>query len=534
MEERIARKKTAGKCLQIENADKIYFLTMLIFGTIVYFPMISQNLVNTYDGLWNGTYYAAQAWELSIGRWLWPVVDFVRFGVQMNPINALLMLSMTALSVTLLRGLFVKNDGALSYLAGMAFVSGAAVGVRLSYQYMSPIFGLALLLSVAAACCVAKTEHAAGCACGAVLLALSLGLYQADLACFCMILLAYLLKLLFQNAEQKTVHAHIVKSLGSAAAGMLLYWAVLHLILLLTGVHMADYNGADQISAGNILKKLPSALGQAYQIFGTYFFQNVYKHNMLQEYGFFAVVFAVMGIGLLCRFGKLIRDKNAEFALLGAAALLVLPLSCNVMMLISSGAVWRLQMSSGLNLFVPLLLLLLDGTCPARMERFVKAGRIAVLVLAFLVMYGNVYRMVMDQGAMQQGRDSLRVMSDRIVDDLTDLGYFDVAEQQSVVFVGRPSSNPAFVQGAVYESANRYAQMGDFWLGAECARMSWNGVFGTITRAPVMISDDDQYMALLEEETVAQMPIYPQEGYIRQVDGVLVVKVSEDYKVFED
>ena len=41
-------------------------------------------------------------------------------------------------------------------------------------------------------------------------------------------------------------------------------------------------------------------------------------------------------------------------------------------------------------------------------------------------------------------------------------------------------------------------------------------------------------MALLEEEMVAQMPIYPQEGYIRQVDGVLVVKVSEDYKVFED
>lgn len=534
MEKQIARKKTAGKCLQIENADKTYFLTMLIFGIIVYFPMISQNLVNTYDGLWNGSYFVAQAWELSIGRWLWPVVDFVRFGVQMNPINALLMLSMTAFSVTLLRGLFVKKDGVLSYLAGMAFVSGAAVGVRLSYQYMSPIFGLALLLSVAAACCVAKAEHATDCACGAVLLALSLGLYQADLACFCMILLAYLLKLLFQNAEQKTVHAHIVKSLGSAAAGILLYWAVLHLILLLTGVHMAAYNGADQISVGNILKNLPSALGQAYQIFGTYFFQNVYKHNMLQEYGFFVVAFAVMGIGLLCRFGKLIRDKNAEFALLGAAALLVLPLSCNVMMLISSGVVWRLQMSSGLNLFVPLLLLLLDGTCPARTERFVKARQIAVLVLAFLVMYGNVYRMVMDQGAMQRGRDSLRVMSDRIVDDLTDLGYFDAAQQHSVAFVGRPSSNPAFVQGTVYESANRYAQMGRFWLGAECARMSWNGVFGTITRAPVTISDDDQYMALLEEETVAQMPIYPQEGYIRQVDGVLVVKVSEDYKVFED
>lgn len=517
-----------------KGPDKKYFCVMLGFAVVVYFPLISQRLVNTFDGLWNGSWFMGGFWEVSIGRWLWPVADFVRFGVQTEPLNSLLMLSMTALSVTLLRGLFVKKDGALSYLAGMAFVSGAAVGVRLSYQYMSPIFGLALLLSVAAAYCVAKAEHPAGCACGAVLLALSLGLYQADLACFCMILLAYLLKLLFQNAERKTVHAHIVKSLGSAAAGMLLYWVVLHLILLLTGVHMADYNGADQISVGNILKNLPSALGQAYQMFGTYFFQNVYKHNMLQEYGFFAVVFAVMGAGLLFRLGTLVRGRNAEFVLLGAAALLVLPLSCNVMMLISSEAVWRLQMASGLNLFVPLLLLLLDGTRSAPTERFAQARQIAVLVLAFLVMYGNVYRMVMDQGAMQQGRDSLRVMSDRIVDDLTNLGYFDTAEQQPVAFVGRPSSNPTFKKGNLYSSANKYAQMGCFWLASECARLSWRGVFEKITPVEITLCEDGDYQKLRQTELVAEMPVYPQEGYIRRVGDIVIVKVSEDYLIDEE
>ena len=37
----------------------------------------------------------------------------------------------------------------------------------------------------------------------AVLLALSLGLYQTNLACFCLVLLAYFLLLLFQNGENK-------------------------------------------------------------------------------------------------------------------------------------------------------------------------------------------------------------------------------------------------------------------------------------------------------------------------------------------
>ena len=27
------------------------------------------------------------------------------------------------------------------------------------------------------------------------------------------------------------------------------------------------------------------------------------------------------------------------------------------------------------------------------------------------------------------------------------------------------------------------------------------------------------------------MPVYPQEGYIQQIDGVVAVKISDDYKV---
>lgn len=46
---------------------------------------------------------------------------------------------------------------------------------------------------------------------------------------------------------------------------------------------------------------------------------------------------------------------------MGTAALLALSLACNAMMLISSEAVWRMQMGGGLALFVPLCLLLLEA-----------------------------------------------------------------------------------------------------------------------------------------------------------------------------
>lgn len=225
MEELLRKESVKDKKRCTAKQDRIYFLGMLGFAVVVYFPLISQRLVNTYDGLWHGAYYMGGFWELSIGRWLLPAVDFLRFGIQTEPINALLTLSMIALAVAMLRRLFAVNDKPLTWLAGMGFVSGAVVGVWLSYRYTSPIFGLSFLLSATAADHATRTEHI-GKAIGesAVLLALSLGLYQANLACFCMILLAYLLRLLFRAEGKKQVHAHIAKSLGSAASGMILYW----------------------------------------------------------------------------------------------------------------------------------------------------------------------------------------------------------------------------------------------------------------------------------------------------------------------
>lgn len=463
----------------LRELDKKYFFVMLGFAVMVYFPLISQRLVNTFDGLWNGSWFIGGFWELSIGRWLWCVADAVRFGVQTEPLNALLTLSMMVLGITLLRRLFVERDNALTYFAGMAAISGAAVGVQLSYRYMSPIFGLSFLFAVLAAYWVITTTHAgAAVGCGAVILALSLGLYQANLAVFCMILLAYLLRLLFQNAEPQKTGVHIAKSLGSAAAGMVLYWLVLKLVLALCRIDLTSYNGAAEISVKSILFGLPNGILQAYRIFGIYFFRNAYRHNTLQPFGLFAAVLAMLAVWFLCRFVRMARSGKTGGLLLGTAALLALS-------------------------------------------------------LAFLVVYGNVYMMAVDQEAMRQGRDSLRVMSDRIVNDLTEEGCFDEGNHWSVMIAGRPSSNPTFKKGDLYPSANRYAQMGCFWLSPECARLSWRGVFEKITPVEITLCEDEDYQKLRQTELVAEMPVYPQEGYIQQVGDIVIVKVSEDYLIDE-
>ena len=59
-------------------------------------------------------------------------------------------------------------------------------------------------------------------------------------------------------------------------------------------------------------------------------------HNILQPVGFFVLVFLALSIGLLNRFRKMLHRKNWEYILLGVAALIVLPIMCNAIMLITS------------------------------------------------------------------------------------------------------------------------------------------------------------------------------------------------------
>lgn len=253
----------------LQELDKKYFLVMLGFSAFVFFPLIALRLTNTVDGLWTTTEYMAGTWELSNGRWFWLVTSFLRFSLQLEPINAVVCLVLVSLGVTRLHGLFkpVREEGTicLDWLAGLCYVSSTVIGCYLSFAHQSVEFGLAFCLSVLAASCVIRNGSTAkGIAYGAFFLALSLGLYQVELACFCLVLLAYFVLLLFRGEEKAKLRCFIAKSLGSAVCGAALYWLVLQVILKLSGVAMAEYQGGASISPLNMVKNLPQSIAKCY------------------------------------------------------------------------------------------------------------------------------------------------------------------------------------------------------------------------------------------------------------------------------
>lgn len=493
----------------LRELDKKYFFVMLGFAVIVYFPLISLKLTNTVDGLWTTAEYMAGAWELSNGRWFWLVTSFLRFSLQLEPINAVVCLVLVSLGVTRLHMLFKPawmRTSCIDWLAGLCYVSNVVVGCYLSFHFIAPEYGFSFFF-----------------------------------ACFCLVLLAYFLLLLFQNGEKQKIREYICKSLASAASGAVLYLLILKITLWATGTAMADYQGGADISVSGILKNLPSSVEKCYELFCRYFFGTLVKHNMLQETAVvFALIFCVVGAALACRLVRLIRRKDWENTFYGTAALLVLPMMCTVFMVATSQASFYIPMSGGLALFLPVCFWLLDSSregetaCDAFRKCWNKAEKALILLTAAAVVYGSVFMSAVDQQAMYEGRKATKQIADLVAGELVAEGYYDLPEKLPVMLVGRPSASPLFRTHVIYWDANDYAQVGLFEKeNAATMRYSWNAVFRDLTPMQLELCSDEVYDELIRTEEIKRMPTFPEKGSMQEMDGVYVIKISEDYLIDE-
>ena len=93
------------------------------------------------------------------------------------------------------------------------------------------------------------------------------------------------------------------------------------------------------------------------------------------------------------------------------------------------------------------------------------------------------------------------------------LGNFDEVHNDLPLF--ELDGEELFVAGVDYNSCVSYLA-------------TWKVYFDTVMRYTIRLSGYEKVDELKRTETVKNMPIYPREGSIRTVDGVIVVKLSYD------
>ncbi len=511
--------------LGIFERYRFAFVCAMAFSAVLYFMMMSQQLTNTYDGLWQQNYRHAGAAELTSGRWALYFVDKLNMGLHSEPVASLAALTLFSLGFVLLLDLFKAENKYLSAAALILMLCSTAVSNTLSYRYTSMGYGFAFLAAALALYLSVKVKNAAfAVITGGLSLAFSLGCYQAYLGVFAVAALFYVIYL-SQNREvfMKTLWKNLLKILLTAIFGGIMYFVILRIFLKIVGVSLSDYNGIGTLSPFGIVLALPGNILKTYRYFAAYYIEGMLKINRLQYVGGMYVLLGLLAVGAA---GAALRafSLGKLRGVLSVLAAVFIPVGCNAYMLIA-GDKLELQMTAGLALMVPLTMLLLFKVMG---RRYLK-GICAVFFAA--VLYGSSMQVLFDQQAMFEGRNACQTMANQILYDLKEQEL--LSPEYEYFFVGVPARNSLFSVSEIYSCANGYAQMGNFWVSGSCNQMSYNGLIQKYMGVTLPYSHLF-YEDMMEIYDVSSLPDFPNDGYIELVeDRIVVIKVSDYVKYAE-
>ena len=256
---------------RITPTRRAAFLACFIAGYLIHLFAFT-NIIPNSDGL--SRVFDPQQMTVS-GRWFLHYASFLNDFTQMPALIgffSMVFLSLAAAGVVTALNL---HSRALSAFAGVLMAAFPCLGYTFLYMFTASAYCLAILLAVLAVCLVKKGGWFRTLA-GVVLLALSMGIYQAYAAvAVALSLLVVLRACLNPRSTLKGTARLGFRLAGFLAVGAALYYGILQIFLAVKDLELLDYLGMSDAGSGYPIAQLPGLILSAYkQVFVFFFWPN--------------------------------------------------------------------------------------------------------------------------------------------------------------------------------------------------------------------------------------------------------------------
>ena len=224
---------------------KTCFLSGIIVGLVAHLYKIVNWLPN-----WDSLVFRYDPQNmLSLGRWFLPVVCSFSSFYDLPFLNGIIAIIFHALSAVVICKILNVEKRITAILIGAVIVSFPTVTSVMMYNYVADGYSIAFFLSVLAALFMTKEKPRY--ILSAILVALSVGIYQAYITVTIMLVLLKLIDDMIYNGVP--ICALLKKSifmLLSGVFGVALYALVLKALLAVFSVGLLDYQGINSSAAG--------------------------------------------------------------------------------------------------------------------------------------------------------------------------------------------------------------------------------------------------------------------------------------------
>lgn len=528
--------------------------------------------------------FTPHAWDMSLGRWGLLFAAYAKFGLCSPILTSAITIALFTLGIVALIDKLGIRSSCLRYASSILFIVSPFVSCCITYYYCSNSYALSFLCAVLAACligrvgAVGKPVALVG---AVVLLAFSLGCYQASLGVFCVAVLLMMIRSLMGDGSEslaslardargaegrlscreesrggdaqspcceegcsgdsfsaKQLAVFFGVAVVVCAAGAVLYYALTELSLFVLGIGLSSYGGASSVGAGSILGSLTSSIPSAYVAYS----DGLFSHGIFGNHFGWVYVAAAGMIAAAVAFVRFVATNGVKRLGASAVALIcvaLIPFAANVILVIvpSYGYPTPLMLGGFMTSFLllPLLVqLLLDSlqqrnACPRVPAKAMSVGCCCLIAVGA---WSYALQSNADAEVMQACQNQTASLATRIAGALD--ANPDVQAGAKVLIAGKPEAGNYPNTSDSYAHASSYAKWGMVWDNHYQNNMrSWDVIMKQFAGQSFNYCSFDECAKVIRSSEFASMSLYPANGSVAIIDGVVVVKISDISKYSE-
>lgn len=517
------------KSINIERLKDKYIYNIIAFWAI---GMLSHASIWIYkiastDCNSAGLFHYTPDWEVTLGRWLIPVVDGIRYYLSVpflvGPIAVLLFAIGTVLVLNILE---IKSD-IYRYVVGGVLMVTPCIGNTLMFYYCADSYAIAMICACMYVYFIKKKASVTNFAIGTCFLIVSLGLYQAYLGVAAVLCAATLILVILDN---KVTEIDIIKKsiymVASAGVGLIFYYVITRIIISVKNLSLAGYGGADSVASTSLLD-IKIAVALSYQKFVHLFFgmsQSKY-HTFYRGHYYSWMIFGVFAIVLIIAIINRQIYKRPTIVIIMSVMTLVMPLLCGAIMLIVKGHNIHILMCQGYYVLIAVIAsVILNTRYDINNEKIAKA--IVIVFITLVGLFGFELSAINNSTYEYNHfiRNNMTTTLNRVLAQAESIeGYTEDAE---FAFAGQPLNGypvesylekMAFLEvDTLYDDEYRFN------------KAMIDNILKEDIGCSIKMCDANTFDSLVSSDEFEKMPVYPNYGSVKMIDKCVLVKFSDE------
>lgn len=516
-------------CVRNRMSDNLWkqsFLYTYILGLAAH-AYCFLNLTISHDSL--RAFYIAGKWpKASMGRIFYNAYISLTRGKIVLPwlIGVLSLLWVSIAVYIIVRSFEIENGTYVLLVAGICVTNPSVYATAATYLHDLDANSFALLLAVSAAYLwyrgVQSSEKIRTwifSGIGALLLTIALGIYQSYISVTITLIMLISLNELLKGKRYTEVFCQGISGILMLGASSVMYLFVVKLFSSVTGIVILEndsYNGLgnmSQVFSGNVISKIRDTYLSFFSAF----------KNLILTSEPVSLMLVVHGLLILCIFGLLflgIRKLEWKSKILFVTLLILIPFGMNISSFLSNGMYHVLMQYAVWFVYLAALLFAYRISKKDAVNNLLKKVLILTVILCIsLTVMENIQTSNTVYVKKRLEYEATLSYMTRVSDRMEEQdGY--IPGETPVVFIGE------YAVGNTILGFERYEMItGVEYHSPITFYDTYKDYFKYVLGRPISLMDAE---TVQNDERILHMPIYPKEGSIAMIDGVLIVKLEKE------